>query len=95
MEFSFPYRSRRGYKPLNPLTQLQLPSSHTITSIKEKMFNRKDITQQKGWVCVMEDGTTIEVEGFSEAHKIPNKKALMSTEFYPQYSQLSPPKKRS
>ena len=43
----------------------------------------------------MEDGTTIEVESFSEAHKIPNKKALMSTEFYPQYSQLSPPKKRS
>jgi hypothetical protein len=43
----------------------------------------------------LEDGTTIEVEEFSEAHKIPNKKALMSTEFYPQYSQLSPPKKRS
>ena len=95
MEFNFPYRSRRGYKPLNPPPNFSFPSSHTITSIKEKMFNRKDITQQKGWVCVMEDGTTIEVESFSEAHKIPNKKALMSTEFYPQYSQLSPPKKRS
>jgi hypothetical protein len=59
------------------------------------MFKFNDITEQKGWVCVMEDGTTIEVESFSEAHKIPNKKALMSTEFYPQYSQLSPPKKRS
>jgi hypothetical protein len=53
------------------------------SSIKEKMFNPKDITQQKGWVCVMEDGTTIEVEGFSEAHRIPNKRALMSTPIIP------------
>jgi hypothetical protein len=85
----------RGNKPTPSSFPFQLPSSIPNTSIKNKMFNRKDITQQKGWVCVMEDGTTIEVEGFSEAHKIPNKKALMSTEFYPQYSQLSPPKKRS
>ena len=56
------------------------------------MFNPKDITQQKGRVCVMEDGTTIEVESFSEAHRIPNKRALMSSHFYPQYSQLTPPK---
>ena len=58
------------------------------------MFNN-DLTKQKGWVCVMEDNTTIEVESFSEALKIPHYKALMSKEFYPQYSQLTPPQKRS
>ena len=54
-----------------------------------------DLTEQKGWICVMEDNTTIEVESFSEALKIPHYKALMSKEFYPQYSQLTPPQKRS
>ena len=40
----------------------------------------------------MEDNSTIEVESFSEALKIPNKRALMGSSFYPQYTQLNPPK---
>jgi hypothetical protein len=56
------------------------------------MFNRKDITKQKGWVCVMEDNSTIEVESFSDALKIPNKRALMSSHYHPQYTQLTTPK---
>lgn len=56
------------------------------------MFKPKDITKQKGWVCVMENGSTIEVEEFSEALKIPNKRALMSSHYYPQYTQLTTPK---
>lgn len=57
------------------------------------MFKRKDITKQKGWVCVMENGSTIEVENFSEALKIPNKRALMGSPFYPQYTEMNPPKR--
>jgi hypothetical protein len=59
------------------------------------MFNRKDITKEKGWVCVMENGSTIQVEEFSDALKIPNKRALMGSSFYPQYAQLNPPKRGS
>ena len=50
-----------------------------------------ELTEQKGWVCVMEDNTTIEVESFSEALKIPNYKALMSKEFYPHYREVNNP----
>ena len=56
------------------------------------MFNN-DLTKQKGWVCVMEDGSTIEVEEFSEALKIPNYRALMSSQYYPQYTEMNPPKR--
>jgi hypothetical protein len=59
------------------------------------MFNRKDLTKEKGWVCVMENGSTIEVEEFSDALKIPNKRALMSSHFYPQYTEMNPPKRGS
>ena len=56
------------------------------------MFKPKDITKEKGWVCVMENGSTIEVEEFSDALKIPNKRALMSSHYYPQYTETNPPK---
>ena len=59
------------------------------------MFKQNDLTKQKGWVCVMEDGSTIEVESFSEALKIPNYRALMSSQYYPQYTELTTPKRGS
>ena len=39
----------------------------------------------------MENGSTIEVEEFSDALKIPNKRALMSSHYYPQYTEMNPP----
>jgi hypothetical protein len=61
------------------------------SSIKNKMYKFNDLTKEKGWVCVMENNTTIEVESFSEALQIPNKKVMMSSHFYPQWKEIHTP----